>query len=289
MRLIRVALILSTLFFELLFAESSVWKISDDQNHTLYLGGTFHLLRSTDFPLPPEFDVAYQHADYVVFETDLSLTHSAAFQQMMAQKMLLPPTQTLSNKLSPKIYQTLKNYVESQGYPMGVFERMQPWAVSLTLSQLKLSTIGVNQEGVDGYYLQCSIRDKRPQRFLESIEEQLHILSLIGEEEEDAVILQTIKEMRELPMMISWMVQEWREGKTERLEHELVDEMRQESPKMYRTVLKQRNDAWMPKLILMLHEKKRGFVLVGAMHLLGSDGLLEQFRKRGYKIELLKE
>ena len=172
---------------------------------------------------------------------------------------------------------------------MGVFEQMQPWAVSLTLSQLKLSSIGVNQEGVDGYYHQCSIRDKRPQRFLESIEEQLNILSSIGEEEEDAVILQTIKEMRELPLMISWMVQEWREGKTGRLEHELVNEMQRESPKMYHTVLKQRNDAWMPKLILMLHEEKRGFVLVGAMHLLGSDGLLEQFRIRGYKTELLKE
>lgn len=279
----------SSLILLNLFAESSVWKISDDQNHTIYVGGTFHLLRSTDFPLPHEFEDAYRHADYVVFETDISLTHSAAFQHMMAQKMMLSPPQTLANRLLPKTYQTLKNYVESQGYPMGVFERMQPWAVSLTLSQLKLSSIGVNQEGVDGYYHQCSIRDKRPQRFLESIEEQLNILSSIGEEEEDAVILQTLKEMREFPLMISWMVQEWREGKTGRLEHELVDEMRRESPKMYRTLLKQRNDTWMPKLILMLHEEKRGFVLVGAMHLLGSDGLLEQFRILGYKTELLKE
>lgn len=279
----------SSLILLNLFAESSVWKISDDQNHTIYLGGTFHLLRSTDFPLPHEFDNAYRHADYVVFETDISLTHSAAFEQMMAKKMMLSPPQTLANRLLPKTYQTLKNYVESQGYPMGVFEQMQPWAVSLTLSQLKLSSIGVNQEGVDGYYHQCSIRDKRPQRFLESIEEQLNILSSIGEEEEDAMILQTLKEMRELPLMISWMVQEWREGKTGRLEHELVDEMQRESPKMYHAVLKQRNDAWMPKLILMLHEEKRGFVMVGAMHLLGSDGLLEQFRIRGYKTELLKE
>lgn len=168
---------------------------------------------------------------------------------------------------------------------MGMFERMQPWAVSLTLSQLKLSSIGVDQEGVDGYYHQRSIHDRLPQRFLESIEEQMNILSSIGEEEEDAVILQTLKEMKELPPMMNWMVSDWREGKTERLEREFVNEMRRESPKMYHSVLKKRNDAWMPKLISMLHEGNRGFVLVGAMHLLGEDGLLSQFHKLGYKIE----
>lgn len=289
MRLFRVALISSLLFFQLLFAQSSVWKISDDQNHILYIGGTFHLLRSTDFPLPHEFDDAYRHADYVVFETDLSSTHTTTFQRMMAQKMMLPSTQTLSSRLSPKTYQALQKYVESQGYPMGMFERMQPWAVSLTLSQLKLSSIGVDQEGVDGYYHQRSSQDRLPQRFLESIEEQMNILSSIGEEEEDAVILQTLKEMKELPPMMNWMVSDWREGKTERLERELVDEMRRESPKMYHSVLKKRNDAWMPKLISMLHEEKRGFVLVGAMHLLGKDGLLNQFQKEGYRVEIMKE
>jgi uncharacterized protein YbaP (TraB family) len=281
----RVLFFSSLIFFQILFAQSSVWKISDDQNHTLYIGGTFHLLRAADFPLPLEFEEAYKQSDYVVFETDLSLTHSAAFQKMMAQKMMLPSNQSLSSKLTSKTYQTLKQYVESQGYSMRMFDRMQPWAVSLTVSQLKLSSIGVNQEGVDSYYLQRSMQDKLPQRFLESIEEQVNVLSEIGEEEEDAVILQTLKEMKGLPSMMSWMVNEWKEGKTVRLERELVNELKKDSPKMYRIVLKQRNNIWMPKLLSMLHEEKRGFVLVGAMHLLGEDGLLEQLQNLGYKIE----
>ena len=287
MSFFRVVFFLSLILLNL-FAESSVWKISDDQNHTLYIGGTFHLLRATDFPLPHEFEDAYQRSDYVVFETDLSSTHSTTFQRMMAQTMILPLNQSLSSKLMPKTYQTLKQYVELQGYPMGMFDRMQPWAVSLTLSQLKLSSIGVDQEGVDEYYHQHSMHDGLPQRFLESVEEQLKVIGAIGVGEEDAVILQTLKEMDELPSMMSWMVREWREGKTDRLKRELVDAMKKESPKMYRIVLKQRNDAWMPKLLSMLHEEKRGFVLVGAMHLLGEDGLLDQFRKRGLRVEYMK-
>lgn len=270
-----------------LFAQSSVWKISDKHNHTMYIGGTIHVLRSSDFPLPKEFDEAYIKSDYVVFETDLSLAYSQTLQRELAQKMMLPPNQNLSTILSAKTYAKLKDYVNEQGYKIEIFDYMQPWAVMLTLSQLKLSSIGIDQNGVDSYYNQRSLSDSLPQRYLESIEEQSAILTQIGKGEEDAVVLQTLRDMKEFPVMMEWMVKEWREGKTERLKRELVDEMRNSSPKMYRIILKQRNEAWMPKLLNMLHEEKRGFVLVGAMHLLGKDGLLERLKTEGYKVEFL--
>ncbi|ADR33680.1 GumN family protein [Sulfuricurvum kujiense DSM 16994] len=272
-----------------LCAQSSVWKISDKDNHAIYIAGTIHVLRSGDFPLPKEFDEAYKRSEYVVFETDLALANSQTLQRTLAQKMMLPPNRNLSAVLSAKTYAKLKDYVNKQGYKIEMFDRMRPWAVILTLSQLKLSSIGIDQNGVDGYYNRRSLADRLPQRYLESIEEQSAIITEIGKGEEDAVILQTLRDMDAFPSMMEWMVKEWREGKTERLKRELVDEMRNSSPEMYRIILKQRNEAWMPKLIALLHEEKRGFVLVGAMHLLGRDGLLEQFRKQGYKVEYFEK
>lgn len=251
----------------------------------MYIGGTIHVLRASDYPLPQEFDEAYNQSDYVVFETDLALANSQTLQRMLEQKMMLPPNQNLSAILSAKTYAKLKDYINKEGYNIEVFDHLQPWAVMLTLSQLKLSSIGIDQNGVDSYYNQRSLSDRLPQHYLESIEEQSAILTDIGKDEEDAVILQTLHDMKTLPSMMEWMVKEWREGKTERLKRELVDEMRNDSPKMYRIILKQRNAAWMPKLLSMLHEEKRGFVLVGAMHLLGRDGLLEQFKRQGYRVE----
>ncbi len=282
-------ILFSSLFLVLhLFAQSSVWKISDDSNHTIYLGGTIHVLRASDFPLPQEFDEAYNKSDYVVFETDLSLVHSQSMQHLLAQKMLLPAGESLSNRISSKTYEQLKEYVDSQGYKIEMFDRLQPWAVMLTLTQLKLSQIGIDQNGVDSYYSERSLHDHLPQRYLEGIEKQIGIITDIGEGEEDAVILQTLSDMKEFSSMMGWMVADWRVGKTDRLERELVLEMKEESPKMYRHVLVERNNAWMPQLIAMLHEEKRGFVLVGEMHLLGQDGLLEQFRRKGYKIEYIE-
>ncbi len=282
----RTLLLFGVLFVFHLFAQSSVWKISDGK-YTLYVGGTIHLLRSSDYPLPLEFDEAYAQADYVVFETDLAAATGEKFHHLLTQKMMLPPSQKLSDRLSPKTYAQLKAYIDAQGYSVELFERMRPWAVMLTLSQLKLSASGIDESGVDSYFDRRCRGDYKPKRSLETVEEQIGLITRIGEGEEDALIRQTLRDMKELPSMIEWMVSDWRDGKTERLNNELVDQMRIESPKMYESVLKRRNEAWMPQLLHMLHEEKRGFVLVGMMHLLGKDGVLQKFLQMGYAVEYL--
>lgn len=62
----------------LLFAHSCVWKVSKD-DQILYIGGTIHVLRQHDFPLPEEFDKAYAHASYLVFETDMEAIENLNF------------------------------------------------------------------------------------------------------------------------------------------------------------------------------------------------------------------
>ena len=38
-----------------------LWVLSGEHNH-VYLMGSFHLLRSSDYPLAPEFEAAYRDA-----------------------------------------------------------------------------------------------------------------------------------------------------------------------------------------------------------------------------------
>ncbi|RZA05451.1 MAG: TraB/GumN family protein, partial [Proteobacteria bacterium] len=48
-----------------------------------------------------------------------------------------------------------------------------------------------------------------------------------------------------------------------------------------------RNDAWLPKLQKRLTDpgKDDTLVVVGALHLLGTDGVVEKLRAKGYKVE----
>ena len=72
---------------------------------TIYLGGTIHLLRATDFPLPEEFDQAYAASQRLFFETDIGAINSPEAQARMAQMMLAEPGKTLQSQLSPTTYQ----------------------------------------------------------------------------------------------------------------------------------------------------------------------------------------
>ena len=276
--------VLALLLLSPLFARSSVWKVTKGKE-TLYLGGTIHVLRPSDFPLPAEFDRAYERADMVVFETDLESAQSEA----LTQKMFLPSGETLSSALRPDTYRSLKQYLASKGYDIRSFERLRPWAAVLVLTQAVLARNGIDHSGVDAHYSRRAAAEGKTRGYLETPNEQIELITRIGEGEGDAVIIQTLREMQMLPSMIGWLVEEWREGKTERMEEELVEAMKEESPLMYREVLKKRNDAWIPKLIAMMGEGKKGFVLVGAMHLVGPDGLLASLKKMGYSVVYYNE
>ncbi|MEW5832682.1 MAG: TraB/GumN family protein [Campylobacterota bacterium] len=276
------------LFSLSLYGASSVWKATKG-GQTLYVGGTIHILRSGDFPLPPEFDRAFARSDAVVFETDLQSTLSAPFATEMARHMLLPDRENLAGVLKPSTYAAMQEYLSSQGEDIRRYERLRPWAAATMMAQKRLAQEGIDESGVDAYYARRALAERKETRFLETPAEQLALIVRMGEGEEDELILQTIHEMRSLSESVEWLVCEWREGKTKRIEGELVDAMKAQSPNMYREILEKRNRAWLPRLTEWSKEGKTLFILVGTMHLLGDDGLLRGLEKEGYSITPLAE
>jgi uncharacterized protein YbaP (TraB family) len=82
------------------------------------------------------------------------------------------------------------------------------------------------------------------------------------------------------------MVTAWRAGELETLSAELLDEF-DEFPGLYETLVTKRNTAWVPQLERMLTDGRRYLVVVGALHLVGPDSVIELLEKRGHAIERL--
>ena len=74
----------------------------------VYLGGTIHLLRKSDFPLPAEFDQAYQKSDSLVFETDIRSLSSAELQREFITELSYKDSRTVKSEISPSLYEKLK-------------------------------------------------------------------------------------------------------------------------------------------------------------------------------------
>ena len=113
-------------------AKTSLWEVSNG-SHRLYLGGTIHMLSRTDFPLPSEFDSAYQSADRLVFETDLLQLAQPQFQQMLLKKVSLPKPRTLKSVLQPETYRKVTAFLAQRGLTISSFDQMKPSMVSISL------------------------------------------------------------------------------------------------------------------------------------------------------------
>ena len=75
-------------------AQISVWKVSKDGNE-MYLAGSVHVLKKSDYPLPTEFDQAFENSDKLVFETDIAKLQDPALAQKMMAKGMLTDNKTL--------------------------------------------------------------------------------------------------------------------------------------------------------------------------------------------------
>lgn len=268
------------------FAESSVWK-AEKEGAVIYLGGTCHLLRPSDFPLPPEFDQAYQASDVLIFETDIGKMNDPATQQLLMTQTAYADGSTVDQHLSPQVYKMLSDYCATKGIPLAMFSRFKPSMIMLFILTTELSELGVTQEGVDQFFYKQAIREKKPVRGLESIEEQINFVTKLGDGKEDALITQALEEMSTLKEDYAAIVSAWKTGDTEALNELMNGKIKTTYPEIYQELIVDRNQNWLSEIDACQKTPETEFILVGAAHLAGPDGMIEALKKTGYTVEKL--
>lgn len=270
------------------YAQSSVWKISKDGQY-FYLAGTIHLLSEQDHPLPQAFIKAYKDSDTLVFETDIAAAKLPEFQQKFISAMTYDSGKTLKEDLNQKTYLQLKQYLASRDTAIEAFSQYRPWAVSLTISVMEYQRLGMTQEyGVEEYFYQQTLKDNKQLLKLETLDEQLFALQSMSQIEPNILINFTLRDLKELPSSVSALKNSWRTGDVEAFSsNNLVVQMKNDFPKLYATLVTNRNNNWMRSLRMLNNNENIEFVLVGAMHLNAEEGLLNQLKLAGFKVEQL--
>ncbi len=269
-------------------AQSSVWKISKDQDH-FYLGGTLHLLSETDYPLPPEFDQAYQGSDTLIFETSLDAMESPAFQQQFLSAMTYADERTLEGSLKPGTYRSLLRYMLSRKIPIQQFANFKPWGVSLTIAMLEYQRLGILPEyGVDRVFSEKALEDNKGIKALETPEQQLAFLSSMAQVDPNVSVNNTLRELKHLPRALNEITEAWRNGDMDAFgQSSYIEDMRNLLPKVYQTIVVERNNNWMTLLPRLTDNNEKEFVLVGTLHMVGKEGLLAQLKQQGFTVEAL--
>jgi uncharacterized protein YbaP (TraB family) len=270
----------------LALAQSSVWIATKD-SQSVYLGGTVHLLRPSDFPLPAPFETAYTASEQLYFETDIAGLSDMSVQARLLQELTYKGDQSLRTVLDDSTYQALSAHLITIGMPIQMLEKFKPGLLVSTLQVLEFQKLGFTPQGVDAYFNTRAIEDGKALGELEPIDAQIGYIAEMGVGNESEFIRLSLEDLDEMDTSMTQMLGAWRSGNDAMLDTLFVNDMKEGYPELYDSLLVQRNLNWMPIIESMFSDSDTEFVLVGAAHLVGEDGLLNMLRKKGYEVRQL--
>ena len=262
---------------------ASVFSVTRD-GRQMYLGGTFHLLRQSDFPLPAAFFLAYSRADLIALETDISALETPAMQQQLQTLLLQPAGQRLQDQLSAQTWQSLQVLLAEKNLSEQSLQPLSATGAMLNLTLMDLRERGFNQEGVDAVFEAMARQDDKRLAYLESPATQLRLLGSFGDEDPNALMQYMLDEIARGEEVIAALHDAWLQGDLQALEEAGITPMRRDYPSLYTVLLSERNRDWMPRIEALMRDAVTPYVLVGALHLAGEDGLVNLLRLRGYEV-----
>ena len=266
-----------------------LWKV-DDGDNSLYLLGSFHLLKPSDYPLPPATDAAFEDAELVVFELSPEDLASPALAQAMAGAALRGDRRTLQQALPAATWKKLKTHLQSRRLDPVAMQQYDAWFVSLLIAITEMQVAGLaTDHGLDRHFAERTVAAGKPARGLETIDGQIALFEGMTQEQQVQSLQATLDDVADMRAAIDEMHRLWRAGDEAGLFAATGAEMKARFPALYARMNRDRNRAWLPELRRLLDESGEddALVIVGAMHLLGEDGVVQGLRDAGYAVERL--
>lgn len=269
----------------------AIWKVSDADN-SLYLLGSFHALRPGDYPLSPAVDAAYADAEMLVFELPPAQMLSPDLALKLQQAGTLPAGIRLQSRLPAALWKDLAAWLKANpAIPPALFEQAKPWYAALLIGQVEMQKHGLTPEqGLDIHFMERAGKDRKPVAGLEQASEQIALFDGMDE----AVQLQLLKESLQTSAGADRELRQlhdaWKAGDVDSLEKLTVTDFQARYPELNQRMNIDRNRAWLPQLAAMLDAEASddALVVVGTLHLLGPDGVVQDLRRKGYTVERIK-
>ncbi len=253
---------------------SPLWVIEGKQN-TVYLLGSVHVLRESDYPLPKVIDTAYRDAEIVYMEIDLDDMPVGEALQFTLANASLPPGRTLRDVLGLADFTTADVKANAIGVDLGLFAQFEPWVAALAVVQAQISHLGLDaDQGVEQYLLRLALRDKKEVRGLETLSDQLGVLDGLPLERQGKFLLMSLEESSEMPDQLDGMIGAWRRGDAAELAKVLGEEFG-DFPDLYQSLIVNRNRNWTTQIRELLDDEDDYLIVVGALHLVGEDSVFE--------------
>lgn len=267
-----------------------LWEATRGDSRYL-LAGSFHIATPDIYPLPTVADRILDVAESLLVEVDITAIDPAQAQQLTIAYAMLPDNQTLVDVLPPETLDRVKELLAGvPGLPFDAVQRFRPWLIEQTVAQLAMMNMGFDlTAGIDLYYLNRAATEGTPIVQLESLEQQLEMLSEIDIETQTVSLEYTMEQYDELGETLDQVYGAWKRGDVDALEDSLLADYQEAGLEPQLEVLFfERNHTWMGILEAYAADNPGTHtVVVGAGHMVGDEGLLALLQAAGWEVRQL--
>lgn len=276
--------------FVLAFSASAqlLWRVTySDASSPSYVFGTHHAAPLSICDSIDGFVPAFEKCERLLGEVDMTLMATQEAQSKMMKAMLLPPDSLLETLYTPAQYKmlndTLLKYV---GVEAGLLNSVKPAAISaqlaVALCQRILPDFSIAQQ-LDGVLQQRAREAGKQVDGLETIDFQIDLLFNRPIAEQAADLLRTVEgnSAKEMQMLCEAYMKQDLPTLQRIIEADASDS------DAVRRLIDERNRNWAATIVPLMRDESL-FIVVGAGHLTGENGLLALLRKTGCTIEAMK-
>jgi uncharacterized protein YbaP (TraB family) len=258
-----------------------LWAIASP-TATVHLLGSIHLVSPDVYPLDPRIESAFQRAGTVVFETAMDPASQLAAGQKLAAAGTYPAGDSIDRHLDRETLELLRQRLSRSGAPLDAVRSFRPWFVALVLSLEEMRKLGYQPDlGID-VHLADKARDRKRILGLETVDEQVALFARMSEGVQASVLRESLAKLDELGTLMNKTQLLWRAGDARAIDALLVAPLRKDFPDVYQRLFADRNRKMAAAIEGYLRTSGEYFVVVGAGHLVGAEGILNLLQRKGY-------
>lgn len=270
-----------------------LWKLEKGGREPSFLFGTMHMTDPRVTELPVAARAAFDASKTVVIETTEILDQAKMMAAIMQKPELMMFTDdtTLMSLLSEEDAEAVANALEARGIPPASVAKMKPWMLSamVALPACELARKSAGALVLDAKLAHDAQAGGKALEGLETVVDQLTAMASLPMEFHIKGLVDTLKLGDRIDDVMETMIVLYKEEETGMFwplfRATLPGGEDEDSgyAAFEETMITSRNKTMAERAEPIL-ARGNAFIAVGALHLPGSEGLIEIFRKAGYTV-----
>ncbi|ENM8381435.1 TraB/GumN family protein [Vibrio alginolyticus] len=259
-------------------AEPQHWLAKKGETELMIIGSV-HVGDKTMYPLPRTVIQHLSQSTGLIIEADVR----------NSEGLVYPQTTILSKDVLDRAQRRhLIEIAQDLGLPETQLLNSPPWMAAFTIQLALVNKLGyVSDKGVDMHLIGLADKKQIPVIPLESVQFQIDLIAGQSEGGKE-ILLSSIEEYDGGEELVQCLIESWKSGDGSMLvEASLTDHTTEEFNQAF---LYERNRDWAKKLdtgSVLPQQSGRYTVVVGGLHLVGKDNLIELLKNRGFNIKPL--